>query len=219
MSPMSARSAQGGPLSLPAGGCDGTGVPDGSTDAGALAVGFGEIVGVGEAVGLGTGGVGEPEAGGDADAGGVGVAEGGTLPGAIDWSEATTWTIADASSVPPPASVWVATMVDVPATGVSPTLTSNVPSDDTVTAPVATDPSTDTVTAEHGAGQNPAPWTVTTSPGMGWVGVTVIAGDEPTAAGDPTRATSAIVPRAAARRIRAIVVRPPRRSWLSITSR
>ena len=67
----------------------------------------------------------------------------------------------------PPLSVWEATIVEMPATGVSPTLTVNVPSLATLTLPAATEPSTVTLTGEHGAGQKPVPRTVTRWPGTG----------------------------------------------------
>jgi hypothetical protein len=90
-------------------------------------------------------------------------------------------------------SVWEALIVESPATGVSPTVASNVPSAPTSTPLAATESSTDNVTGEHGAGQNPEPCTVTRSPGIGWAGVIWIWAEAPIAAGIPTTATKAIV--------------------------
>ena len=125
--------------------------------------------------------------------------------------------MAVASRTAPLASVCEAVIVELPLTGVSPTMTSKVPSDLTATPPAATDPSTLTVTAEHGTEQKPLPCTVTRSPGTGWEGVTWICADAPSAAGDPSRATSAIVPNTVFRSPRDIVW-TPLRSKKGITS-
>jgi hypothetical protein len=187
----------------------------GDTRGSELDDGEGPMLGEGATAPLGWGGTGVD--GGGVAAGGADAAGGAVAVGPAG-SEATTWTIAVASRTVPPPSVWEAVIVESPATGVSPTMTSNVPSGATVTPLAATEPSTDTLTGEHGPGQNPEPMTVTRSPGGGWAGVTWISGEAPTATGGPSRATRAIVPAIAARSRRDMSAMAPLYQLRSITS-